>query len=227
MPTGSSRSQGRGRAHPAGGARLPRQGSGRFEGEADRFTKIYQQYKLAPDVTRKRMFLETMERVLSDTDKVIVDEKAGSGVGRDRPLPEFTKGAQAGRGERAINRSALHSSARPPRIVAGLVAYLTLFTVDQTQQALVLESASRACEILTTGLHYKVPFIQNVEYFDKRILDIDTALTKRSSPLIRSASSWTPLRVTASPIPCCSLQSVRDGSHRPNSRLGAIPRSLA
>jgi modulator of FtsH protease HflK len=63
------------------------------KGEADRFTKIYQQYKLAPDVTRKRMFLETMERVLSDTDKVIVDEKAGSGVVPYLPLSEFTKKA--------------------------------------------------------------------------------------------------------------------------------------
>ena len=70
------------------------------KGEADRFTKIYQQYKLAPDVTRKRMFLETMERVLSDTDKVIVDEKAGSGVVPYLPLSEFTKKApQAPAGE--------------------------------------------------------------------------------------------------------------------------------
>ena len=65
------------------------------KGEADRFTKIYQQYKLAPDVTRKRMFLETMERVLSDTDKVIVDEKAGSGVVPYLPLSAFSKKAPA------------------------------------------------------------------------------------------------------------------------------------
>ena len=69
------------------------------KGEADRFTKIYQQYKLAPDVTRKRMFLETMERVLSDTDKVIVDEKAGSGVVPYLPLSEFTKKAPQPPGE--------------------------------------------------------------------------------------------------------------------------------
>src|SRR6478752_3177689 len=65
------------------------------KGEADRFIKIYQQYKLAPDVTRQRMFLETMERVLGDTDKVIVDEKAGSGVVPYLPLSEFTKKAPA------------------------------------------------------------------------------------------------------------------------------------
>jgi modulator of FtsH protease HflK len=65
------------------------------KGEADRFIKIYQQYKLAPDVTRQRMFLETMERVLADTDKVIVDEKAGSGVVPYLPLSEFNKKAPA------------------------------------------------------------------------------------------------------------------------------------
>jgi membrane protease subunit HflK len=65
------------------------------QGEADRFIKIYQQYKLAPDVTRRRMFLETMERVLADTDKVIVDEKAGSGVVPYLPLSEFQKRAPA------------------------------------------------------------------------------------------------------------------------------------
>ena len=64
------------------------------KGEADRFLKIYDQYKLAPDVTRKRMYLETMERVLGDADKVIVDGKAGSGVVPYLPLQEFGKKQQ-------------------------------------------------------------------------------------------------------------------------------------
>ena len=59
--------------------------------------------------------------------------------------------------------------------VAALVAYLTLFTVSQTQQALVLEFGKPKRVITDPGLQYKIPFIQNVEFFDKRILDIDTA----------------------------------------------------
>jgi membrane protease subunit HflK len=47
-------------------------------GEADRFNLIYEQYRLAPRVTRERMFLETMERVLGRTDKIILDNKAGA-----------------------------------------------------------------------------------------------------------------------------------------------------
>ena len=77
------------------------------KGEADRFINIYEQYKLAPDVTRKRMFLETMERVLADTDKVIVDGKAGSGVVPYLPLVGILQEAAGGSGGPAMNRTAL------------------------------------------------------------------------------------------------------------------------
>ena len=61
------------------------------KGEADRFISVYDQYKKAPDVTRQRIFIETMEKVLGDTEKVIVDDKAGPGVVPFLPLSEFTK----------------------------------------------------------------------------------------------------------------------------------------
>lgn len=47
-------------------------------GEADRFNLIYDQYRAAPRVTRERMFLETMERVIGRTEQIILDSKAGS-----------------------------------------------------------------------------------------------------------------------------------------------------
>jgi membrane protease subunit HflK len=46
-------------------------------GQAARFLKVYDEYKKAPDVTRERLFLEMQERVLSGTDKIILDQKAG------------------------------------------------------------------------------------------------------------------------------------------------------
>jgi membrane protease subunit HflK len=49
-------------------------------GQTARFLKVYDEYKKAPDVTRKRLYLETMERVLSGADKVILDGKGGPGV---------------------------------------------------------------------------------------------------------------------------------------------------
>ena len=45
-----------------------------------RFLKVYEEYKKAPEVTRKRMYLETMERVLGGADKIIIDSKGGQGV---------------------------------------------------------------------------------------------------------------------------------------------------
>ncbi|MBL4757259.1 MAG: FtsH protease activity modulator HflK [Rhizobiales bacterium] len=51
------------------------------QGQADRFLKIYEEYAKAPEVTRQRMFLETMERVFGGMDKIIIDDAAGgSGV---------------------------------------------------------------------------------------------------------------------------------------------------
>ncbi|MEM1379019.1 MAG: FtsH protease activity modulator HflK [Pseudomonadota bacterium] len=47
------------------------------KGDAARFTSIYEEYSKAPDVTRQRMYLETMERVLGDMNKVVIDDDAG------------------------------------------------------------------------------------------------------------------------------------------------------
>ncbi|UDL93622.1 MULTISPECIES: FtsH protease activity modulator HflK [Lichenihabitans] len=47
------------------------------QGQASRFTQVYDQYKNAPDVTRERIYIETMEQVLSGTDKIILDDKQG------------------------------------------------------------------------------------------------------------------------------------------------------
>ena len=62
------------------------------QGEAAAFDKVYEQYKLAPDVTRRRMYYETMEGVLSNVDKTIVE---GNNVTPYLPLPELKKRAQA------------------------------------------------------------------------------------------------------------------------------------
>jgi len=60
------------------------------EGEASRFLAIYNEYAKAKRVTQERMYLETMEKVLADINKVIIDRKAG-GVVPYLPLPELSK----------------------------------------------------------------------------------------------------------------------------------------
>ncbi|MEH6359345.1 MAG: HflK protein, partial [Amylibacter sp.] len=62
------------------------------EGEASRFIAVYEEYAKAPDVTRKRLYLETMERVLGSVNKIIIDESAGGqGVVPYLPLNELNK----------------------------------------------------------------------------------------------------------------------------------------
>lgn len=56
------------------------------KGQAARFTQIYKQYANAPDVTRERIYLETMERVLGGANKVIVDQNGTQGVVPYLPL---------------------------------------------------------------------------------------------------------------------------------------------
>lgn len=104
--------------------------------------------------------------------------------------------------------------------IAAVAAFLTLFTVQQTQQALVLEFGKPKREIKDPGLHYKIPFIQNVEYFDKRMLGIDTA----SQEVIASdkkrlvVDAFARYRIVD---PLMFFQSVRD-QRIANSRIGAI-----
>ncbi|MFM9851525.1 MAG: FtsH protease activity modulator HflK [Sphingomonadaceae bacterium] len=62
----------------------------RAEGEAAQFNKVYDQYKLAPGVTRRRMYYETMEEVLGRVDKTIIE---APGVTPYLPLPELKRRA--------------------------------------------------------------------------------------------------------------------------------------
>lgn len=65
------------------------------EGEAARFDSVYQAYKTAPEVTRRRMYLETIGEVLGSAQKVIIDQQGGArgGVVPYLPLPEIQKRA--------------------------------------------------------------------------------------------------------------------------------------
>jgi membrane protease subunit HflK len=63
------------------------------EGEAQAFDKVYEQYKLSPEVTRRRMYYETMEEVLRRVDKTIIE---APGVTPYLPLPQVQRQVQQG-----------------------------------------------------------------------------------------------------------------------------------
>jgi membrane protease subunit HflK len=86
-----------------GAARIIQQAEGykqqvtaQAQGEAQRFISVYDQYKKAPEVTRRRIYLETMQDILANMNKVIVDNKGGQGVVPYLPLPELRQGGRAG-----------------------------------------------------------------------------------------------------------------------------------
>ena len=70
------------------------------EGEVSRYLAIQSEYRLAPNVTRKRLYLETMESIMQGTNKIVIDNEGGSqGVLPYLPLPELQKQSNRSRGE--------------------------------------------------------------------------------------------------------------------------------
>ena len=65
------------------------------KGATSRFLKIYDEYKKAPEVTRQRMYLETMERLFGGTDKIIMDSGASGGVVPYLPLDQLMRRPQS------------------------------------------------------------------------------------------------------------------------------------
>ena len=138
------------------------------EGEASRFLAIYNEYKNAKQVTQERMYLETMEKVLADIDKVIIDKESGSGVVPYLPLPELKK-------NREVKLMRASKIIIPAIIIIGVVIFQSLFIVQEISQAIVLQFGDPKKIITKAGLNFKLPFIQNVVYLDKRILNLDSA----------------------------------------------------
>jgi len=61
----------------------------------------------------------------------------------------------------------------PIVLVLGFLLYSTLFTVNEIQQAIILQFGDPKRVILKAGLNYKIPFVQNVVLLDRRILNLD------------------------------------------------------
>ena len=70
----------------------------RSQGDAARFLSVYEAYKVTQDVTLERLYLETMEEMLKNSNKVIIDKSAegASGVLPYLPLPALGSGAKPG-----------------------------------------------------------------------------------------------------------------------------------
>ena len=92
------------------------------QGEAGAFDRIYVQYKAAPEVTKRRMYYETMERVLQEVDKTILE---APGVNSYLPLNELRRSPREGAGP-------MTDFVRRHPMMAGLMALFILFLVTST-----------------------------------------------------------------------------------------------
>ena len=150
---------------------LPRAAVAEATGQTARFLKVYEEYKKAPEVTRRRMYLETMERVLGGTDKIIIDGRAADRAWCPTCRSTSCRSARKGATDdtRVSRLPSWWSPASSPSI-----AYFAFFIVHVNEQAIVLEFGRPVKIISQPGLFYKIPVVQTVDYFDKRILDLDT-----------------------------------------------------
>ena len=106
----------------------------RAEGDASRFRQIVAEYSKAPGVTRERLYIDAMQEIMSNTSKVLVDQKGGNnllylpldklmqitGAGTGVPLDAMSKPAEPSPGSETLpsasrSRDALRSREREPR----------------------------------------------------------------------------------------------------------------
>jgi modulator of FtsH protease HflK len=88
-------------------------------GDADRFNALVAQYKVAPELMRKRLYLETMQDVLAKNPKVIVDSKSGGNNMMVLPLEQLMKAASE---RRAATEAAATAAAQVPAMPANTAA---------------------------------------------------------------------------------------------------------
>jgi len=134
-------------------------GDAQAEGEAKRFLSVYTEYRKSPDVTRRRMYLETMSTILAPMNKIILDANVGHGSCPICRCRVSKSGRQASalpnlrRPQRAQHRLLqLREPSNEPRcprrrrLALVLVFWLgtsSFYTVDPTEQVLLLQFDAR------------------------------------------------------------------------------------
>jgi membrane protease subunit HflK len=91
----------------------------RAQGDADRFTAVYKAFKAGQDVTLQRIYLETMEEILKNSNKVIIDKSAEGGTGVLPYLPLPALGSTQGQAGATFGNAPGSSSGAPPTAGTG------------------------------------------------------------------------------------------------------------
>ncbi len=147
-------------------------------GQTSRFLQVYEEYKKAPDVTRQRLFLETMEtrdgRHGQDQSSTAI--MGGQGVIPYLPLDQLQKRTPPAARRREATEMRTFLAFLFVLLLTGAAAlYSSAFIVHQNEQALVLRFGKPVNVINKPGLNWKIPVVDTVDIFDKRILDLDAS----------------------------------------------------
>ena len=174
------------RAAPRRSCRSPKAkaaGGRQAKGQSARFLKVYEEYKKAPDVTRQRIYLETMERVLGGSEKLIYDGGGPSGGRGAVSAAERFDGAASGHDRSAQQQGAEreardeirgHRHRRPGRCCGRPHHRLQLAVHRRPDRTGAGGAVRQPVGVVTDpGLHFKAPFIDTVIPIDKRILDLE------------------------------------------------------
>jgi len=89
-------------------------------GESQRFTQILAEYQKAPEITRKRLYLETMEQVLGSSNKVMIDQQGGNNI-MYLPLDQIMKNARASQSGAASSPAINLDSSRVPSSIPSTI----------------------------------------------------------------------------------------------------------
>ena len=151
------------RIREADGYRLKR--INEAEGDAARFSALLAEYIKAPEVTRRRIYIETMQDVkapgIRSKDHCRRTDAQHSAIAESR-LPE---------GRTAMNRIKL-VAILAVLVIAAFVAMSSIYTVSEVEQAIITQFGEPiGAPVTTAGLKVKVPFIQDVNRIDKRVLE--------------------------------------------------------
>ena len=156
----------------------------RASGDAQRFDQVYEQWAKAKDITTERLYLDTMEEVLRNVNKVMIDKNSSGagGVVPYLPLPELQVRPAGDACAAAHCPSGSGSDAMTNRSIIALIALAvaiflvtqTFYTVDPTKQVLVRQFGAIVGEPKTEpGLYAKIPLVQDIQRIDRRLLDYE------------------------------------------------------
>jgi membrane protease subunit HflC len=148
------------------------------QGEASRFLAVLTEYEQAPEVTRRRLYLETMERVLGDVDLVILDGEGGSGgsgVVPYLPLNELRRGTGTGtHDDRELELMRRITFLIPALVLAIAVLLSSIFVVDERKGAGAAIRSDPPGD-RRAGAELQDPVHPGGRLYDDRILSLDTA----------------------------------------------------